>query len=68
MITARFSGDCIVCHDTIDPGQEIDLHEDGGWAHTSCLPEPAEPKHREVCPVCHTMRTVTGACLCEEDQ
>lgn len=70
MITARFTALCPGCDRVITEGDPIDLDEESGhWMHPACLPAPdPEPRHREVCPRCHTVRTVTGACLCEEEK
>ena len=72
MITARFTTRCWGCHSLILDGDTIEREaETGQWVHLDCLPLSQHPDadgpHREACPVCHTVRTVTGACLCEED-
>ena len=72
MITARFTATCPACALTIAEGTPIEREaETGQWVHLDCLPLSQHPDadgpHREVCPVCHTVRTVTGACMCEEE-
>ena len=73
MITARFTATCPACALTIAEGSPIEQDpETRQWVHLDCLPLSQHPDadgpHREVCPVCHTVRTVTGACLCEEEE
>jgi hypothetical protein len=70
MIIARFTATCPACALTIAEGSPIEQDLDTRqWVHLGCLPElhdtPRET--RTVCPDCHTVRTVTGACMCEED-
>lgn len=68
MIVARFNSSCPACGDDIIDGQFIETDPESGlWVHLSCLDHPDVAQHREICPVCHTARTVTGACMCEED-
>lgn len=72
MITARFTTTCPACALTIAEGTPIEQDPASRqWVHLGCLEELRDTRlsegPRTVCPVCHTVRTVTGACLCEED-
>ena len=72
MITARFTATCLACALTIAEGAPIEQDpETRQWVHLGCLEELRDTRlseaPRTVCPVCHTVRTVTGACLCDED-
>ena len=72
MITARFTATCPACALTIAEGAPIEQDPASRqWVHLGCLEELRDTRlsenPRTVCPVCHTVRTVTGACMCEED-
>ena len=72
MITARFTATCPACALTIAEGAPVEQDPASRqWVHLGCLEELRDTRlseaPRTVCPECHTVRTVTGACMCDED-
>lgn len=65
VIEAQLTSRCDDCGGMIQPGQMIASHSDGWWRHLVCPPGRLDLV-RQVCPVCFTERSVTGACMCEE--
>lgn len=59
-IAATMPGLCSAGEDRVRPGEQIVPFEDG-WAHVSCASRTAAP-----CPVCFTVPSLTGLCMCDE--
>lgn len=69
---ARYPGRCPACEDAIEVGDDLAYDEDV-VVHFVCVGrtathQAASKKPREVCPRCFTQKSVSGACICEDDQ
>lgn len=66
---ARFPSKCPACLGQVEVGDVIVPQETAQgaqlWVHEVCPPAKFDIT-REVCPVCFTEVSVTGACMCPE--
>lgn len=64
---AKHDGLCVECKEAIYQGDDL-VWVDGQAAHVDCQPD-ADKGHVEgpTCPKCWQVKSVTGACGCEDD-
>lgn len=64
---AKYDGLCVECKEAIYKGDDL-VWVDGQAAHADCQPDEAKDQvERPTCPTCWQVKSVTGACGCEDD-
>jgi hypothetical protein len=66
---AKYNGWCVECEEPIRAGDEIQYDAADQVVHVSCAASDrtdVQGNPRPVCPRCFQMKSVSGACGCDE--